>query len=106
MKLLQAGSAALVGLALCSVVYAYQRTADFGFSDDAETNVKAEFYWSRLSYTAAVGSSFGGGYGGYRGGPSWARDHPQADPPVLLSMQRPTRVQTRPTEQVVDLDPD
>ena len=58
MKLLQASSAALVGMALCSVVYAYQRTADFGFSDDAETNVKAEFYWSRLSYTAAVGSSF------------------------------------------------
>ena len=54
MKLLQASSAALVGMALCSVVYAYQRTADFGFSDDAETNVKAEFYWSRLSYNAAV----------------------------------------------------
>ena len=34
MKLLQAGSAALAGMALCSVVYAYQRTADFGFSDD------------------------------------------------------------------------
>jgi len=57
MKLLQASSAALVGMALCSALYAYQRTADFGFSDDAETNVKAEFYWSRLSYSAAVGSS-------------------------------------------------
>ena len=64
MKLLQAGSAALVGMALCSVLYAYQRTADFGFSDDAETNTKAEFYWSRLSYTSSVGSSFAGGYGG------------------------------------------
>ena len=51
MKLLQASSAALVGMALCSALYAYQRTADFGFGDDAETNVKAEFYWSRLSYT-------------------------------------------------------
>ena len=67
MKLLQASSAALVGMALCSALYAYQRTADFGFGDDAETNVKAEFYWSRLSYNAAVGSSFAGGYGGYGG---------------------------------------
>ncbi len=106
MKLLQAGSAALVGMALCSVVYAYQRTADFGFSDDAETNVKAEFYWSRLSYTAAVGSSFGGGYGGYGWGRSWSRDYPKADRQVLLSMKRLTRIQTRSTEQVVDLDSD
>ncbi len=92
MKLLQASSAALVGMALCSVVYAYQRTADFGFSDDAETNVKAEFYWSRLSYTAAVGSSFGGGYGGYGGygwGRSWSRDYPKADRQVLLCDETP-----------------
>ena len=110
MKLLQASSAALVGMALCSVVYAYQRTADFGFSDDAETNVKAEFYWSRLSYTPAVGSSFAGGYGGYGGGygwgRSWSRDYPKADRQVLLSMKRLTRIQTRSTEQVVDLDSD
>ena len=109
MKLLQASSAALVGMALCSVVYAYQRTADFGFSDDAETNVKAEFYWSRLSYTPAVGSSFAGGYGGYGGyggWHSWSRDYPKADRQVLLSMKRLTRIQTRSTEQVVDLDSD
>jgi len=31
MKLLQASSAALVGMAMCSALYAYQRTADFGF---------------------------------------------------------------------------
>jgi hypothetical protein len=41
MKLLQASSAALVGMALCSALYAYQRTADFGFGDDAETNALA-----------------------------------------------------------------
>ena len=56
MKLLQASSVALVGMALCSAVYAYQRTADFSFGDDSETNVKAEYYWSRLSYNGSVGS--------------------------------------------------
>jgi Domain of unknown function (DUF4159) len=113
MKLLKASSAALVGMALCSVVYAYQRTADFGFDDNAETNVKAEFYWSRLSYTSSVGSSFaggyGGGYGGYGGygwGRSWSRDYPKADRQVLLAMKRLTRIQGRSTEQVVSLDSD
>ena len=101
MKLLQASSAALVGMALCSALYAYQRTADFGFGDDADTNVKAEFYWSRLSYNAAVGSSFTGGYGGYGGfggygwRHSWSRDYPKADRQVLLAMKRLTRIQGR-----------
>jgi hypothetical protein len=110
MKLLQASSAALVGMAMCSALYAYQRTADFGFGDDADTNVKAEFYWSRLSYTSSVGSSsFGGGYGGYGGygwGRTWSRDYPKADRQVLLALKRLTRIQGRSTEQVVDLDSD
>ena len=112
MKLLQGSSVTLVGMALCSVVYAYQRTADFGFSDDAETNIKAEFYWSRLSYTSSMGSSFAGGYGGYGyyggygRGRSWSRDYPKADRQVLLAMKRLTRIQSRSTEQVVNLDSD
>jgi hypothetical protein len=106
MKLLEAGTAALVGMALCSVVYAYQRTADFGFDDDAQTYVKAEFYWSRLAYAPRVGSSFEG-YGGYGWGRrSWSRDYPKADRQVLLAMKRLTLIQTRSTEQVVDLDSD
>src|SRR3984885_14164879 len=112
MKLLQAGSATLVGMALCSVLYAYQRTADFGFSDDAETNTKAEYYWSRLSYTASVGSNYRGGYGsfggyfGYGCGGTWCRDYPKADRQVLLALKRLTRIQGRSTEQVVNLDSD
>src|SRR5258706_426078 len=32
--------------------WAIQRTADFGFGgDDSPTNVKAEFYWSRMAYS-------------------------------------------------------
>ncbi len=103
-------SAALVALAFCTGVFAFQRTADFGFDND-QGDQKAEFYWSRLSYTARVGSSrsYGGwGYGGYgyRGWESWSRDYPKADRQVLLALKRLTRVNTRPTEQVVNLDSD
>jgi hypothetical protein len=107
MKLLQAIPAALVGTALCTALYAYQRTAEFGFDDDAQTNVRAEFYWSRLSYAPAMGSGFAGGYGGYGGygwRHSWSRDYPKADRQVLLAMKRLTLIQTRSTEQVVSLD--
>jgi Domain of unknown function (DUF4159) len=109
MKLLQASSAALVAMALCSALYAYQRTADFGFGDDdSQSNTPAEFYWSRLSYTAGTGSSYGGwgGYGGYGYGGTWSRDYPKADRQVLLAMKRLTRIQGRSTEQVVNLDSD
>ena len=93
---------------------ALRLSADGGLrlGDDAETNVKAEFYWSRLSYNAAVGSSFTGGYGGYGGfggygwRHSWSRDYPKADRQVLLAMKRLTRIQGRSTEQVVNLDSD
>jgi hypothetical protein len=109
MKLLQAIPAALLGTALCTALYAYQRTAEFGFDDDAQTNVRAEFYWSRLSYASAMGSGFAGGYGGYGGygwRRSWSRDYPKADRQVLLAMKRLTLIQTRSTEQVVNLDSD
>jgi hypothetical protein len=58
-----------VALATCSAgLWAFQRIADFGFgNDDSPSNVKAEFYWSRLAYSANM-ASFGGGYGGYGGG--------------------------------------
>src|ERR1700733_2106459 len=112
MKLLQVSSVTLAGMALCSALYAYQRTADFGFNDDAQTNIKAEFYWSRLSYSPSEGSSFAGGYrgygsfGGYGWGRSWSRDYPKADRQFLIALKRLTRVQGRATEQVVNLDSD
>jgi hypothetical protein len=73
-----------------------------------QSNVKAEFYWSRLQYTAAQGSFGGFGYR-YRygfGGGSWAQDYPKADRQFLMALRRLTRVDARPTEQVVGLDDD
>ena len=76
-----------------------------------DANEKAEYYWSRLRYTSRAGrfGSYGGDYGGYRygfGGGSWSTDYPKADRQMLLALRRLTRVETRSTEQVVDLDSD
>jgi hypothetical protein len=72
-----------------------------GYYDDAESNVKAEFGWSRLRYDGNRGS-----YGfGFRGG-SWSQDYPKADRQFLIALQRLTRINAKPTEQVVDLDSD
>ena len=83
-----------------------------GDSDDydAQSNQPAEFYWSRLRYTART-DGYGGGYGygygyGYGFAGSWSRDYPKADRQFLMALKRLTRIQARPTEQVVDLDSD
>jgi hypothetical protein len=71
---------------------------------------KAEFYWSRLRYTSSgygsggYGYGYGGGFGfGFFG---WSRDYPKADRQFLMALKRLTRIEMRPTEQVVDLDSD
>jgi hypothetical protein len=80
--------------------YGAAREAFTNPSDDG--NGKSEYSWSRLHYTAA-GSSYGG-YGFGRG--NWSRDYPKADRQFLMALRRLTRIQARPTEQVVDLDSD
>jgi hypothetical protein len=103
MKLLQAISVLLAGLAFCTLVYAFQRTADWGDQPE-QSNDKAEFAWSRLSYASSMSSY--GGYGRYGWGHSWTRDYPKADRQFLIALKRLTRVQGRATEQVVNLDSD
>ena len=106
MKLLRSITVVAVVLAFCSLVYAYQRTADWGYQP-AQSSEKAEFAWSRLSFSSKMSSY--GGYGGYgfgRGGGNWSRDYPKADRQFLIALKRLTRVQGRPTEQVVNLQSD
>jgi len=102
---------AVVGAATCcGAIWALQQTADFGFGDDdSPTNVKAEFYWSRLAYSSRLSyasnpQSFAG-FGGRRFN-SWSRDYPKADRQFLIAMHRLTRIDGRSTEQVVTLDSD
>ena len=96
---------ALAGVtaAVCCVGLWAQRTADFGFGDDdSPTNVKAEFYWSRLAYSSNMASiNSYARHGWYR---SWSRDYPKADRQFLIAMHRLTRIDGRPTEQVVTLN--
>jgi len=79
--------------------YGNAREAFTGGSEDP--NAKSEYSWSRLRYTTA-----GRGYGGYGyyGGGNWSRDYPKADRQFLIALRRLTRIQARPTEQIVDLD--
>jgi hypothetical protein len=82
---------------------------DYEYNDPRATE-KAEFYWSRLRYTAhSYGGRAYGGYGGYGFGgfyQTWMRDYPKADRQMLLALKRLTRIQMRPIEQIVDLDSD
>ena len=50
MRLSQIALVSVMVAGCCAGLRAYQRVADFGFgNDDSPTNVKAEFYWSRLA---------------------------------------------------------
>ena len=96
--------AVAVAVTCCVSVRAFQRVASFGFGgDDSPANVKAEFYWSRLAFSPAMENY--GGYG-YWGRQAWSRDYPKADRQFLTAMHRLTRIDGRPTEQVVTLDSD
>src|ERR1700704_6903982 len=86
----------------------YQQDDEFGSARQARLEgyengeARSEYSWSRLRYTAA--NSYGGyGYGRWS---SWSRDYPKADRQFLIALRRLTRIQARPTEQVVDLDSD
>ena len=104
MKLPRAAIVATAVFVVCCVCgWALQRVGEYGFgSDDSPANVKAEFYWSRLAYSSGMGD-----FGDRRwGGASWSRDYPKADRQFLIAMHRLTRIDGRPTEQVVTLDSD
>jgi Domain of unknown function (DUF4159) len=109
--------AAVLVLGLAGSVVAFQGDPSFsqgpgsffpqGYSYDysqANSKEPSEFYWSRLQYSSRT-DLYGGGYG-YGFGGSWSRDYPKADRQFLMALKRLTRIEGRPTEQVVDLDHD
>jgi hypothetical protein len=107
-RLLLAIAGGLATVAMCGAVYAFQRTADFGFGPDAPGHAKAEFFWSRLQFNSRMNSYSGfGGRGGFgRGGGTWSRDYPKADRQFLIAMKRLTRIDGPSSEQIVDLNSD
>jgi Domain of unknown function (DUF4159) len=108
MKLLvQSAMVTVLVLGFATGLFAFQRVANWGEPNPLSAHEKAEFSWSRLSYTPAMGSGGYGGYGGFgRGGGVWSRDYPKADRQFLIALNRLTRINGRSTEQVVSLDND
>ena len=115
MKLLiQSAMVTVLVLGLAVGAFGFQRIANWGEPSEGQGNQRAEFSWSRLSYTQAMGGGgyggYGGGYGGYgRGGGGWGtwnRDYPKADRQFLIALNRLTRINGRSTEQVVSPDSD
>ena len=109
MKLLvQSAIVTMLVLSLATGLYGFQRVANWGGPPPGYEHEKAEFSWSRLSYTTAMGAGGYGGFGGYygRGGGTWSRDYPKADRQFLIALNRLTRIQGRSTEQVVSASND
>jgi len=118
MRLLTRFSIGLLAAVLVCAIIAFRANAfqrlGRQFYDSGDPNEKAEFYWSRLEYNSryggggfgGYGGGFGGGYGGGYGrfGGTWSRDYPKADRQFLMAMKRLTNVNTRSTEQVVQID--
>jgi hypothetical protein len=95
----------LLALGLATGLLLGQRIANWG--EPTQSRERAEFSWSRLRYTPAMGSDGYGGFGGFGGrGGTWQRDYPKADRQFLVALNRLTRIQGRSTEQVVGLDND
>ena len=119
MRSLRRISAIVLVLGLAGSVIAFQEGSSLfqrqgsyfpqGYSDDyfgSNSKEPSEFYWSRLRYTSRTDNyAQFGGYG-YGYGSSWSRDYPKADRQFLMALKRLTRIEARPTEQVVDLDSD
>jgi hypothetical protein len=61
---------------------------------------KTEYVFARLRYPMMRNGYFG------RAGGSWATDYPKADRQFVQGVRRLTRIHTRSSEQVVDLDSD
>ena len=97
----------LIASTLGSAMFAFQR----GFRSflEEEDNPapfpsdgleKTEYIFARLRYPMMRNGYFG------RAGGSWATDYPKADRQFVQGVRRLTRIHTRSTEQVVDLDSD
>ena len=97
-----------VAAALCGMgLWALQRTGDYGFGDnDNSSNVKAEFYWSRLAYNSNMASYGAYGRRGFWGFAAWSRDYPKADRQFIMAVKRLSRIDARSTEHIVDANSD
>jgi hypothetical protein len=101
-------------LGASSALLAWQRNG-FGFGgyrgeeNPGDSVRKAEWTFARLRYATRDGAYGGyggfGGFGGFRGG-GWSEDYPKADRQFVEGLRRLTRLDARPTQQVLEPDSD
>ena len=71
-----------------------------GESLPTNTTQKSEWIFARFHYDN------GGEFGAFRGFQRWAADYPKSDRQFIVGVRRLTRLDTRPTEQVIDANSD
>ena len=97
---------ALLSLGLSSVLIAFQHSQGQSWRSEeepADRGGKTEWTFTRLRYASRGGDY--GGFGRFRGG-GWSEDYPKADRQFVQGIRRLTRLDARPTQEVVDLDSD
>jgi hypothetical protein len=85
---------------------ALQRNGFGGYREESpgDSNEKAEWTFARLRYQTRGGYYSGfGGFGGFRGG-GWSEDYPKADRQFVEGLHRLTRIDARPTQEVLEPD--
>ena len=94
-----------------SALLALQRRGLGGYCSEegaGDRDEKAEWTFARLRYSTRNGAYGGyggfGGFGGFRGG--WSEDYPKADRQFVEGLRRLTRLDARPTQQVLEPDSD
>jgi len=93
-------------LGLSSALIAFQRSRDQGWRSEeepADSSERNEWAFTRLHYASRGGDY--GGFGRFRSG-GWFEDYPKADRQFVQGVLRLTRIDARPTQEVVDLDSD
>jgi hypothetical protein len=96
-------SVLLVMLALSSGLLAFQRGGWIemdGQSFPPDGTEKVEWIFSRFNYSASNQVAYFGGF--HR----WAADYPKSDRQFLAGVRRQTRMDSRPTGQILDADSD
>jgi hypothetical protein len=98
-----------IALLFCSVTALFAFQAQFRQYPDEEDNPipvppgafeRTEWTFARLKYPSGRYAGFWGGRG------SWPTDFPKADRQFLQGVRRLTRIHTRSSEQIIDLDTD
>jgi hypothetical protein len=101
---------ALVGLAALGVLWAQKPFREWpaieytNFPIPPDANRPAEWTRARLRYPDVTGYSLRGGGRYFNFAGYWTMDYPRSDRHLLAGVRRLTRIDSRSTEQVVELD--